>query len=215
MENHANSTEELAGEFVQEEVGEDDNNEDLSETKGNDDINQEREMTEVENDQSEISHNVGDINRNEVTEQAVIEEENDDDNHSLLSSRHRRRNKKSSSKSHQLKRNNQPSHNHQTSGNKREQVNHFSHKPWFSRTNVIVQKDYSISFLKNWDKKCSSLPDQESFTCYDQLYDQQWNIRETWASDHSSFSYMLKSYYDNKPLKEECTGMYITSEIAQ
>ena len=81
-------------------------------------------------------------------------------------------------------------------------------KPWFSRKNVIVQDDYSISFLKNWDKNCSSLPNKESFACYDQLYDQHWNIQEVWASDHSSFSYMIKKYLDNKPLNKECPGMY-------
>ena len=77
MENHANSTEELAGEFVQEEVGEDDNNEDLSETKGNDDINQEREMTEVENDQSDDQNKDADTSKNRY----------DDDNHRMINRR--------------------------------------------------------------------------------------------------------------------------------
>ena len=79
----------------------------------------------------------------------------------------------------------------------------------YSRENVIVQEDYSISYLKEWDKKCSSLPYKQSFACYDQLYDQQWKIKETWVSDHSSFSYMIQDHFNHQPFTMPCSSIII------
>lgn len=80
----------------------------------------------------------------------------------------------------------------------------------FSKENVIVQEDYSISYLKEWDDQCSSLPYEQYFSCYDRLYDQQWKIQETWASDHSSFSYMIQDHSTHHFLTRPCSGIFIT-----